>query len=120
MSGTSLEQHRTGYRLPVAAPPHNEGKTVAAWSVMLIVTLGVLVSCVGLILDIPVLTWVAGPIVVVAALVVGLVLRLSGQGQPRRSEPARDWYEVEEQPRATDADARGAHERDSVADGAAR
>ncbi|MGC5617019.1 HGxxPAAW family protein [Georgenia sp. Z1491] len=111
MTGTSLEQHQTGYRLPVAAPPHNEGKTVAGWAVMIIVSLGVLVSCAGLVVDAPVIMWVAGPVVAVVGLVVGLVLRLTGRGQERRTAPARDWYESPEQERSA-----GGRERAAGAD----
>ncbi|MGO1173515.1 MAG: HGxxPAAW family protein [Actinomycetaceae bacterium] len=97
MTGTSLEQHQEGYRLPVAAPPHNEGKTVAGWTFMAIVTLGVLVSCVGLVIDNQTVMWIAGPAVIVVGFIVGLVLRRSGKGQPAApAAPARDWYEAEE------------------------
>ena len=93
MTGTSLEQHQDGYRLPRAAPPHNEGKTVAGWAMVVVVTLGVLVSCVGLILERDVLTWVAGPVVMVVGLLLGLVLRLAGRGQKVERRQPTEWYE---------------------------
>lgn len=93
MTGTSLKDDHEGYTLPAAAPPHNEGQTVAGWTMMAIVSLGVLVSCVGLIIENYEIAWYAGPAVVVLGLVVGLVLRLLGQGQKRKKrEPEADWY----------------------------
>jgi hypothetical protein len=87
VTGTSLQQHQEGYTLPAAAPPHNEGKTLAGWAMMAIVTLGVVVSSVGLIIDNTEVAWYAGPAVVV------LGLRLAGQGQKRgKRAPDADWY----------------------------
>lgn len=92
MSGTRLEQE--GYTLPVAAPPHNEGKTLAGWTMAAIITAGVLVSCFGLIFESPVFLWVVGPIVMVVGLIVGLILRLTGKGQaPDTPRPPREWYD---------------------------
>src|SRR5699024_1212117 len=61
VTGTSLQHDHEGYTLPAAAPPHNEGRTVAGWTMMAIVSLGVLVTCVGLIIGNHEVAWYAGP-----------------------------------------------------------
>ncbi len=73
------EQH---FKLPDAVPPHNEGQTVAAWFAMLGIILGVAIATVGVCLSNLVMV-VVGGVVVAAALVGGLFLRLAGHGQPR-------------------------------------
>src|SRR5699024_3166520 len=64
-------------------PHHNEGKTAAAWTMNLGIVLGALAIAVGMVVgDLAVLLW-AGAAVVVASIVVGVVLKLAGLGQPR-------------------------------------
>lgn len=64
-------------------PHHNEGKTVAAWTMSLGIVLGSLAIGVGMVVsDLNILIWV-GAAVVVLALIVGVVLSLAGLGQPR-------------------------------------
>ncbi|PZR52473.1 hypothetical protein DNL40_11295 [Xylanimonas oleitrophica] len=67
--------------LPEAAPFHNEGKTVASWVAMAGVTLGAVVAAVAVALA-SLWLFVAGFGVIALALVVGLVLRNMGYGQP--------------------------------------
>lgn len=71
--------------LPAGVPPTNHGHTVAAWVTMVGITLGVIVSAVGLVPTwIPFVFWL-GFVVVAVSLVVGWVLRQAGLGQ----KPAR-------------------------------
>jgi hypothetical protein len=74
--------------LPPAAPYHNEGKTVASWIAMLIVTIGAAVAGIGVVVAQAWLFWVGIGIVVVA-LIVGYVLRNMGYGQPKPGVPPR-------------------------------
>jgi hypothetical protein len=75
--------------LPEAAPYHNEGKTVASWVAMAGVTLGAIIAAIGFAV---VLGWViaVGVVVIVISLVVGLVLRNRGYGQPKAGVTPRD------------------------------
>lgn len=69
------------YTLPQTAPAKNHGRTLAGWVLAYGITLGVLVTAVGLImLKHPVM--LAGVIVIVLSLLVSLVLRKMGKGQP--------------------------------------
>ncbi|MFH5822742.1 HGxxPAAW family protein [Georgenia sp. AZ-5] len=82
------------YTLPPAAPHTNHGRTPAAWLLMLGVCLGFAVTGIGLILS---YDWLAltGVGVVVLAVVVSLVLRGMGLGQPAPTPVQReekDWY----------------------------
>lgn len=69
-------------------PHHNEGKTVAAWTMNLGIFLGALVIAAGMILhdvlttDVTFLVWI-GIAVVVLSLVAGIALAKAGKGQPR-------------------------------------
>ncbi|MDN5821499.1 MAG: hypothetical protein L0H74_00555 [Brachybacterium sp.] len=64
-------------------PHHNEGKTVAAWTMNLGVVLGALAIGTGMVVgDLNILIWVGAGVVLVA-LVVGVVLSITGLGQPR-------------------------------------
>jgi hypothetical protein len=63
-----------------AEPPHDDhGHSVAAWSLVIIVLVGVLVGCVALIANQPWLFWV-GLGVVVVGVIVGKVLQVMGFG----------------------------------------
>lgn len=64
-------------------PPHNEGKTAAAWTLNLGVVLGALIAAVGLVMgELPIMGIGAG--VIVLAIIVGVVMSIAGLGQPRR------------------------------------
>ncbi|PUB25349.1 hypothetical protein C8K30_10795 [Promicromonospora sp. AC04] len=71
--------------LPPGVPPTNHGHTVAAWVTMAGITLGTLISAVGLVLaagsSAGLVMFVVGLVVVGASLIVGLVLRNLGLGQ---------------------------------------
>jgi hypothetical protein len=77
--------------LPSAAPPTNHGHTTAAWVTVSLVIVGAVVASVAVLTALPWLFWV-GIGVVVVAVVVGLVLKVLGLGQPggprRRSAAA--------------------------------
>lgn len=64
-------------------PHHNEGKTVAAWTMNLGIVLGSIPIAAGMILpDMTMLVWIGAGIIALA-IVVGAVLSLAGLGQPR-------------------------------------
>lgn len=64
-------------------PHHNEGKTVAAWTMNLGIVAGSVGIAVGMVVpSLSVLLWV-GAAVVVLALLAGVVLSKAGLGQPR-------------------------------------
>ena len=73
--------HRSPVVPPESPPPANHGKTAAAWTTMLLVTLGALVACVGVATGSTVLG-LAGGGVVLLGLVVGRIMRAMGLGQP--------------------------------------
>ncbi|WP_402465883.1 HGxxPAAW family protein [Isoptericola aurantiacus] len=76
--------------LPLAVPPTNHGHTVAAWTAMIGVMVGALVSAIGCMPGVPFAVFWAGLVVAAAALVVGLVMRNMGYGQPKDGvEPRR-------------------------------
>lgn len=66
--------------VPTAPPPHNEGRTVAAWTTVAIVVVGAIVAGLGVAVARPALGWAGGGVAVVG-LVVGGVLRSLGYGQ---------------------------------------
>ena len=76
--------------LPPGVPPTNHGHTVAAWVTMAGITLGVLIAAWGVLVAQSSSAWLVvfalGFVVIVAALIVGLVLRNLGlvQKQVRR------------------------------------
>lgn len=72
---------RTPVVPPASPPPANHGKTAAAWTTMLLVTLGALVACIGVATGSSLLG-LAGGGVVLLGLVVGRVMRAMGLGQP--------------------------------------
>ncbi|HEX7352112.1 HGxxPAAW family protein [Brachybacterium sp.] len=65
-------------------PHHNEGKTVAAWTMNLGIVLGSLGIGVGMVWSeqLSILIWVGAGVILLAVL-VGLVLSKAGLGQPR-------------------------------------
>ncbi|GAA4726333.1 hypothetical protein GCM10023216_16100 [Isoptericola chiayiensis] len=69
--------------LPEAVPPTNHGHTVAAWTAMIGVMIGALVSSIGCLPGVPFALFWVGLVVVVAACVAGLVMRNMGLGQPK-------------------------------------
>lgn len=72
------------YRIP-PAPPHNEGNTVAAWTLTAMVVLGVIVAAVGLAMSSAVMMIIGGAVVALG-LVAGLGLSLAGLGQKKTSK----------------------------------
>jgi hypothetical protein len=66
--------------LPPSAPPTNHGHTVAAWTTVVIVLVGSLVACVGVLVAIVWMFW-AGLAVVLIGVIVGRVLKGMGYGQ---------------------------------------
>jgi hypothetical protein len=75
--------------LPPAVPPTNHGHTTAAWTAMIGIMLGVAVGAVGMLPQVPdALVWV-GAVIVAASLVLGLVLRNLGFGQPKEGVAPR-------------------------------
>ncbi|ROR71671.1 HGxxPAAW family protein [Bogoriella caseilytica] len=88
------------YTLPPASPAHNHGRTVAAWVLVWAVTLGFLLSGVGLALIgvvEPGIAWgllIAGAAVIVLGLVLSVGMRMAGYGQPKVADmEKRDWYD---------------------------
>ncbi|GAA1307318.1 hypothetical protein GCM10009591_12990 [Brachybacterium tyrofermentans] len=64
-------------------PPHNEGKTVAAYTLNFGVVLGALFIGLGMVLPMVLLVWI-GTGVIAVSIIAGIVLSLAGFGQPRR------------------------------------
>lgn len=63
-------------------PPHNEGKTIAAWTLNLGLVLGGLIIAIGMVMG-EMMPIVVGAGVMVLALIVGVVMSLAGLGQKR-------------------------------------
>src|SRR5690625_4857244 len=63
-------------------PPHNEGKTVAAWSLNLGLVLGGIIIAFGMVLG-HMIAIAVGAVVMVVALIAGVVMSLAGLGQKR-------------------------------------
>jgi peptidoglycan/LPS O-acetylase OafA/YrhL len=75
------------YAVP-PAPPHNEGKTVAAWSTTVATVLGAIIAGVGLTqTSVPMVA--VGAAVVVLGFIIAIVLRVAGLGQKRRGSSSR-------------------------------
>lgn len=72
------------YRIP-PAPPHNEGKTIAAWTLTSLVVVGVVIAAVGLIMS-STAVMIIGGAVLVLGLIAGLGLSLAGLGQKKTSK----------------------------------
>lgn len=64
-------------------PPHNEGKTVAAYTLNFGVVLGSVFIGLGMILPMMLLVWI-GVGVIAVSIIAGIALSLAGHGQPRR------------------------------------
>ena len=65
-------------------PHHNEGKTVAAWTMNMGIVIGSVPIDAGLILpEMTVLIWV-GAAIVVLAILAGVVMSKAGLGQPKK------------------------------------
>lgn len=69
------------YTVP-PAPPHNEGKTIAAWALTVGVVLGAVVAAFGIALLNFVYVWVGAAIIVVT-MIVSIVLKFAGLGKKR-------------------------------------
>ena len=74
------------YRIP-PAPPHNEGNTVAAWTLSALVVLGVIIAAVGLAVASTMLI-IVGAVIAVLGVVAGLGLSLAGFGQKKKTSKA--------------------------------
>ncbi len=66
------------------APPHNEGKTIAAWLLTAGTVLGFTVACLGLVFA-NTAVMIAGAAVIILAIAGSVALRAAGMGQkPKR------------------------------------
>lgn len=64
-------------------PHHNEGKTVAAWTMNLGIVLGSLGIAIGMVVpSMSVLLWI-GAVIVLMSVIAGIALSFAGMGQPR-------------------------------------
>ena len=72
-------------KIPVPpAPPHNEGKTIAAWLLTAGTVLGFTVACLGLVFA-NTAVMIAGAAVIILAIAGSVALRAAGMGQkPKR------------------------------------
>lgn len=66
--------------LPPSAPPTNHGRTTAAWTTVIVVLVGAVLSSVAMIFAAAPLVWVGG-VVIVLGMVAGKVLQILGYGQ---------------------------------------
>ena len=64
-------------------PPHNEGKTIAAWTLNMGVVLGGVLVAIGMVIGGSVPIIVAGVAVIAIAIVAGVALSLAGFGKKR-------------------------------------
>lgn len=65
-------------------PPHNEGKTPAAWALAVLVVIGVVGISAGMITGQTMFVWVGIGLIVVG-LIVGFALRAMGLGQKKKA-----------------------------------
>ncbi|TRW46198.1 HGxxPAAW family protein [Georgenia yuyongxinii] len=82
------------YTLPPTAPFTNHGRTKAAWVLMWGVCLGFLLTALGLMLS-QMVVIIIGVVLAVGSVVVSLVMRGMGLGQPSPvtvGQDGRDWY----------------------------
>ena len=82
------------YTLPPSAPFANHGRTKAAWVLMWAVCLGVLLAGLGMMLNHSVVM-IVGIVLALGGVVVSLVMRGMGLGQPAHASvnaDERDWY----------------------------
>ena len=66
--------------LPPSVPPKNLGRTVAAWTTVIVVLVGATLSAVSMIFAVVPLVW-TGAAVIVLGVVAGKVLQILGHGQ---------------------------------------
>ncbi|HEX5331778.1 MAG TPA: HGxxPAAW family protein [Cellulomonas sp.] len=66
--------------LPPSAPPANHGHTTAAWTTVIVVLVGAVLSSVAMIFAAVPLVW-AGGVIIVLGIVAGKVLQILGYGQ---------------------------------------
>ncbi|MFC0674847.1 HGxxPAAW family protein [Brachybacterium hainanense] len=71
------------YSVP-PAPPHNEGKTTAAWVMTVGTVIGSIVVALGLVFSSSMMMAV-GAAVIALTIVLSIVLRMAGLGQKSRS-----------------------------------
>jgi hypothetical protein len=72
-------------RPPAGPPPHNHGRTVAAWTTTWVVVGGAAVASLALVFAQTWLFW-TGAGIAVAGVVLGKVLSVMGLGQPRATD----------------------------------
>ncbi len=63
-------------------PPHNEGKTVAAWTMNMGIVVGALLVALGMVLA-QTMMIVIGAVVIAVAIVAGIGLSIAGFGKKR-------------------------------------
>lgn len=73
--------------LPEMAAHHNEGKTIAGWTLLWVVGFGALLVAIGMPTEMSGLM-IAGIAVIVLGLVASAILRAMGHGQPRTPNEA--------------------------------
>lgn len=88
MADKPLDGSAERAHLPEVAPPTNHGHTTAAWVTVSVVLVGAVVAAAAVVAAMPWLFW-AGIAVIVVGVVLGLVLRALGLGQPEPSGPPR-------------------------------
>ncbi|MGV8978632.1 MAG: HGxxPAAW family protein [Cellulomonas sp.] len=66
--------------LPPSAPPANHGHTTAAWTTVIVILVGAMISAVSMIFAAVPLVWAGGGIIVLGV-VAGKVLQILGYGQ---------------------------------------
>ena len=64
-------------------PPHNEGNTVAAWTLTILVVAGAIVFALGMAMAQSTLMMIGGGVIALG-IIAGIVLSLAGFGQKRR------------------------------------
>lgn len=63
-------------------PPHNEGKTVAAWTLNLGTVLGAVLIALGMVMSLTPVIYV-GIVVIALSIIAGIALSLAGHGKKR-------------------------------------
>jgi hypothetical protein len=87
-SSENTETTREQAGLPLSVPPANHGHTIAAWTTIVVILVGALVSAMAVVLAVVWLFWV-GLGVIALGVVVGKVLQVLGYGQGGEATIAR-------------------------------
>lgn len=75
--------------VPIAIAPTNHGRTVAGWTLMLVVSLGAVVAGIGFVVPSMTVIW-AGAAVAVIGVITSIVMRAMGLGQAPAARPDTD------------------------------